>query len=776
MPVVGSAGGTGLVGREAELGALQRAQATHALVTVTGLPGVGRSALVAAAGVPTALVYLASVEDPLSVVDAVLAELPGDRLSTSLPEALWEAYGGAPVRLVLEDVDRVEGLADLLGELVLAYPEVSVVCTAVRPLHADGEHVVRLAALPLPPDDAPPDHPAVVLFAQRASVSGLHPDLDDPDVRRDVARICRAAGGLPGAIVWAAARAGTLPPAAVARALAARQGTDPALAWTVDLLTKAAQRALVQVSVFEGPFELDAAGAVVDRGPASGDPADDLLELVDASLVELAPTTTGRLRFVVPTTVRAFARQLLDSGEHAGSVRDRHARYFRNRGRFGADAVRREWADVSAALDHLIRSGGFDDGLAAAVALAPDVQEIPGASASVQARIAELMARGEAVPGELHARALLWSTTLFPQGVAADMQRVGLWTAQQLAAATEAARESGDAPALLETLEQTIRSLRVTLDLASAVAAAHEGLELARRLDDQRALARFEVWSSMAVQTTGDREGAARLAASALTRGREHGDAVAVIYATQILLGVPEELRPALEQPLADLDALLLECERAEQPLAAMTVLGAMAHAALTREDAPAAARAVWRLLMVAANRQRSEPLATIGAVSLLVSVALALGERTDAVRLRESVRPFEMFVPYCMPPDAYLDFQRDVAALAASVPEDETRELAMSVAGRSMEDTNRWSQEVARRLARHQPPEPEPPTVPDLTPRETDVLAALASGRTNREIAELLGMSAKTVMHHSVSIYRKLGVRGRTGATAWAVEHGVTR
>jgi DNA-binding NarL/FixJ family response regulator len=55
-------------------------------------------------------------------------------------------------------------------------------------------------------------------------------------------------------------------------------------------------------------------------------------------------------------------------------------------------------------------------------------------------------------------------------------------------------------------------------------------------------------------------------------------------------------------------------------------------------------------------------------------------------------------------------------------------------------------------------------------------VLEAMAAGRTNREIGELLGMSAKTVMHHSVAIYRKLGVRGRTGATAWAVEHGVTR
>ena len=35
--------------------------------------------------------------------------------------------------------------------------------------------------------------------------------------------------------------------------------------------------------------------------------------------------------------------------------------------------------------------------------------------------------------------------------------------------------------------------------------------------------------------------------------------------------------------------------------------------------------------------------------------------------------------------------------------------------------------------------------------------------------------MSPKTVMHHSVSIYRKLGVRGRGEASAWAFRSGLT-
>ena len=67
------------------------------------------------------------------------------------------------------------------------------------------------------------------------------------------------------------------------------------------------------------------------------------------------------------------------------------------------------------------------------------------------------------MPDLLRAQALMWSTSTFPDGASADMQRVGLWTAQRLAEATELARRSGDGPALLAVLERTIRSLRITL-------------------------------------------------------------------------------------------------------------------------------------------------------------------------------------------------------------------------------------------------------------------------------------------------------------------------
>jgi HD-GYP domain-containing protein (c-di-GMP phosphodiesterase class II) len=58
------------------------------------------------------------------------------------------------------------------------------------------------------------------------------------------------------------------------------------------------------------------------------------------------------------------------------------------------------------------------------------------------------------------------------------------------------------------------------------------------------------------------------------------------------------------------------------------------------------------------------------------------------------------------------------------------------------------------------------------LTERELEVLLVLVRGESNQEIAESLGISAKTVGHHVQHVYQKAGVRSRAAATVWAFEH----
>ena len=60
------------------------------------------------------------------------------------------------------------------------------------------------------------------------------------------------------------------------------------------------------------------------------------------------------------------------------------------------------------------------------------------------------------------------------------------------------------------------------------------------------------------------------------------------------------------------------------------------------------------------------------------------------------------------------------------------------------------------------------------LTGREAEVLAGVATGASNREVAAALFISEATVRRHLANIYAKLGVGSRTAAAAWAHEHGL--
>jgi len=77
----------------------------------------------------------------------------------------------------------------------------------------------------------------------------------------------------------------------------------------------------------------------------------------------------------------------------------------------------------------------------------------------------------------------------------------------------------------------------------------------------------------------------------------------------------------------------------------------------------------------------------------------------------------------------------------------------------------------LSRRLAgRHRQPEEQ--LAASLTSREFDVIRALVRGRSNKEIAAELGVGLRTVESYVSAVLAKLGVRSRTEATLFAIEH----
>jgi DNA-binding NarL/FixJ family response regulator len=78
----------------------------------------------------------------------------------------------------------------------------------------------------------------------------------------------------------------------------------------------------------------------------------------------------------------------------------------------------------------------------------------------------------------------------------------------------------------------------------------------------------------------------------------------------------------------------------------------------------------------------------------------------------------------------------------------------------------------VSRLLAQRLRARKEEEPVEPLTTREKEVLAQLAKGASNKEIAYELGITERTARTHVSNILGKLGLASRTQAALYAVEH----
>ena len=347
-----------IVGREDAIKAIASQLIGRRFVSIVGSGGVGKTttaisvahSLSSTFADDICFVDLGLLGDPQSVAFAVASSTNVSTKSSDLIQALLAALSRKRTLIVLDGCEHVaEAVAGLAEAILRSCPDVHLLATSREALRADGECVYRLQPLECPPDVSGMTaaemlkYPAARLFVGRLSTRGVAPDIDEADVPT-IAAICRRLDGIALALELVAGRVDSFGIRGIAglldddlalhlsgkRTSIPRHRTLSAtIDWSYKLLAENERAVLRRLSVFTGPFSLEAARRVVVDTDAVGpnSPLEEFSALVAKSLVTVVANGFD-LRYRLLDTTRARLRHhLIESGE-AHAIAVRHADYY----------------------------------------------------------------------------------------------------------------------------------------------------------------------------------------------------------------------------------------------------------------------------------------------------------------------------------------------------------------------------------------------------------------------------------------------------------------
>jgi DNA-binding CsgD family transcriptional regulator len=445
----------------------------------------------------------------------------------------------------------------------------------------------------------------------------------------------------------------------------------------------------------------------------------------------------------------------------------------------GLSALEAAGADITAGIDEALSLG---DGITAArlVLALSELWQHKGLHLVQPSLMAAVDAMGAAVPPALRAELSGWRAYVDAQRLVNAERSASRRIERVLVAAADAARATGDVGARLRTLSFVVLATRTLGILDTAAAAAAEGLDLAEESGEESWLGRFEAWGGMVAGQRGDKSMAMLLGRRALARGRRTDDDYVVIRAVMLLQPLAMAGDIAHDEVSA---AEALHLAIAARDYSAQAALFALAAVeALFDRDLRRAAEHCHEGLTLAATTNSIH--LAIAPMLCLASVALYAGEPATVAEVHGMMPISWDMMRRTTTPEQLAMIERTVTRARQAVGDDRFEMLERKGSAVPRTEIVSRAMTIAHGLADCRPPGPrarrrnqQPPPVggdDEITPREREVLRLLAGGGTNKEIAAALSIDVKTAMHHTSSIYRKLGVRGRVEAAAWAWRTGV--
>lgn len=424
------------VGRTREINEVLAALAPGRVVTLLGPPGVGktrvaRDVVLAAITKGTEpffcdLVEAESAEDVCATIARALeVDLATADTTAAMVITVGRALSTRPEALLV--LDNFEHLAEPAADIVEALAErgTTIMVTSRQRLALDRETVYPLAPLALPEGTDLRRSDAVDLFIDRFLTHRPTYRFSDEELRA-IADLVIALEGLPLAIVLSAARARPPLDSNLAQRVVDTQiSLAGAIGASWDLLTPAERQVLAQSSVFRGGFDASAASAVVSlANGARGEviPA-VLLRLVEKSLINVTPQTSGSQRFSMLTSIREFAAARVPDPDQLAR---RHAQHYASECRAilalnGADvaatrsALSHETDNLTSAHKRLVERGNEPASVDVALALVAVLSGRLPFAKLLTVLDASVGACGEAMESPIAARALLARSRLLDQ-------------------------------------------------------------------------------------------------------------------------------------------------------------------------------------------------------------------------------------------------------------------------------------------------------------------------------------------------------------------------
>ena len=766
---------TSFVGRDREIVEVKRALSMTRLLTLMGAGGSGKTRLalevatdcVGAYSYGVWLAELAGLSQGKLVPQAVAAALGvKERPGQPLPVTLGEFLRAKQTLLVVDNCEHLlEATAALVDMLLDTCPRLRILATSREALDVTGEVRWIVPPLSVPEPQGRPSsedssffeglegYESVRLFIERAQAAKGDFEVTNESAPA-VAEICWRLDGLPLAIELAAARIKLLPPGAMlerlgsrlklvtggARNLPERQRTlRGTIEWSYALLEEGERMLFARLAVFSGGRMLEAIEAICDaKGDLPVDTLDGVSSLLDKSLLRQEEGPEGEPRFVMLETIHEYARERLEASGEAEEIKRLHAEYFLAL----AEGAEPELTGPDQ-LACLQRLEAEHDNMRAA--LTWSLEKEP----ETALRLAGMLAHFWEIRSDI-SEGSMWLEAALRQSGRPDTVTEAATRAKALSGAGTFAWHRGD------------------YDKATALHG--EALELYRQVGDDSGVAFSLMCLGAQYNDPGDYERAAPFFEEALALSRRIGDRRNIVVTLHNLADV-ERMRGDYERAKTlGMESMSLAREMEDKWQLARIVVWVGLLTVFSGDEHDLAEGFLKEALML--SRELGNWMSGAYCLEGFAGLAGARGQGERAARLWGAAEALRKTIGDPLSSEGHLYFERSM--VAARVQLGEAAWEAALAEGRAMklEEAVEYAlSEDDSPMIASRTPEQTPATAPRpsaLTRREQEVAKLVARDLTNRQIAEELVLSERTVENHVRNILKKLRLSSRSEVAAW--------